>query len=246
MRKRFAPLLLLLFAVSALTALSAAYFIPVWSAGTAIPVPVRAGNTAAYVKGNAGWLLIVSGRNQNSAIIKTVQRYNSSTHVWDTLAPHPTGLLGAATAALQDSLYIIGGVVNPPGGGISTVYKLNIDQNQWSTVASLPVTLVDAKAVSYQDSLIYTAGGVGGPNRGNLYLYNARTNRWRPATPFNASGRRSFGGFAISGDTLVYMCGTTGFGSSVYFDSVYVGIISQANRANISWSRGANFPGQTR
>lgn len=221
-------------------------FTPVWSSGANILKPVRAGNTASYSKANNGWLFIVSGRDQNDAIMKTVQRYNVNTNSWDTLNPHPTGLLGAATAILKDSLYIIGGVVNPPGAGQDIVYKFSINENIWSTSASLPVALVDAKAVSYQDSLIYTAGGFGGPNAGNVYLYNSNSNSWRTATPLPSAGRRNFGGFAIAGDTLVYMCGTTSFGSTSYFDSVYVGVISQTDRSVINWTRGANFPGQTR
>ncbi|MBK8553230.1 MAG: T9SS type A sorting domain-containing protein [Ignavibacteria bacterium] len=221
-------------------------FTPLWSSGTNILKPVRAGNTASYSKNNNGWMIIVSGRDQNEAITKTVQRYNVNSNTWDTLDPHPTGLLGAATAILKDSLYIIGGIVSPPGAGQEIVYKYSINQNTWSTVASLPVTLVDAKGVSYQDSLIYTAGGFGGPSAGNVFLYNSNSNSWRTATPFPSEGRRNFGGFAIAGDTLIYMCGTNAFGSSVYFDSVYVGVISQNDRSVINWTRGANFPGQTR
>jgi N-acetylneuraminic acid mutarotase len=148
-------------------------FVPLWSAADNILKPVRAGNTASYSKNNNGWLLIVSGRDENDAILKTVQRYNVNSNSWDTLNPHPTGLLGAAATVLKDSLYIIGGVVNPPGAGENLVYKLNINQNVWSTVANFPVSIVDAKAVSYQDSLIYTAGGFGGPVEQNIYLYNS-------------------------------------------------------------------------
>lgn len=226
---------------------SAELLIPVWSSGSNIPVPVRAGNTASYSKNGDGWIYIVSGRNQNEAIIKTVQRYRVSTNVWDTVAPHPTGLLGGATTILGDSLYVVGGVVNPPGAGLNTVSKFSINQNTWSTAANFPAGIVDAKAVSYQDSIIYVAGGLSSlSSAGLLYMYNARSDEWRAATPFPSATRRNFGGFAITGDTLVYMCGTAAFGSGSYFDSVYVGVISQTDRSIITWSRGANFPGQTR
>jgi len=220
--------------------------IPDWSSASNILKPVRAGNTASYSKNNNGYLIIASGRDQNDAILKTVQRYNVNSDSWDTLNPHPTGLLGAATAIIEDSLYLIGGVVNPPGSGQNIVYKLSINENIWSTVNNSPLPLVDAKAVSYQDSLIYTAGGVGGPVEGKVYLYNSKSDSWRIATSFPCLGNRNFGGFAITGDTLIYMCGTSTFGSSVYFDSVYVGVIDQSDRAVIHWTRGENFPGSTR
>lgn len=221
--------------------------IPVWSAGTNIPIQVRAGNTASYSVNGEGYLFIVSGRDQNNTIIKTLQRYRVSTNSWDTLAPHPTGLLGGATAILGDYLYIAGGVINPPGAAINTMAKYNIIQNSWSNAANFPAGIVDAKAVSYQDSIIYVAGGLSGlSSAGLVYMYNANSNQWRAATPFPSSTRRNFGGFAVTGDTMVYMCGTTAFGSTQYFDSVYVGIISQNDRSVINWSRGTNFPGQTR
>lgn len=221
--------------------------IPVWSTGSNIPVPVRAGNTAGYSKNGDGWLLIASGRNSSEQIIKTLQRYRVSTNSWDTLAPHPTGLLGGATSVLGDSLYVIGGVINPPGAGVTTVYKYSINQNVWTFAADLPAGVVDAKAVSYQDSIIYIGGGFSSLSAGGLtYMYNAKSNQWRAATPFPSATRRNFGGFAITGDTIVYMCGTAAFGSGSYFDSVYVGVINQNDRSVISWRRGANFPGQTR
>ena len=226
---------------------SSSFQIPVWAAGSNIPIKVRAGNTASYSANGNGYLYVVSGRNQNDAIIKTLQRYRVSTNTWDTLAPHPTGLLGGATTILGDSLYVVGGVINPPGAGINTVAKYNISQNSWSTAANFPAGIVDAKAVSYQDSIIYVGGGVSGlSSAGLVYMYNAKSNEWRAATQFPSSTRRNFGGFAITGDTLIYMCGTSAFGSAQYFDSVYVGVISQSDRSVITWSRGANFPGQTR
>lgn len=219
---------------------------PVWSPGQNIYKKVRAGNTASHLKNNTGSLIIVSGRDENDLIMKTVQRYNLSTNTWDTLAPHPTGLLGGATSVLKDSLYVVGGVVNPPGSGQQTVYKLSINENSWTTVADFPVAIVDAKAVSYQDSLIYTAGGFSGINEGIVFLYNSNTNTWRQCNSMPCTGRLNFGGFALAGDTLIYMCGTSAFGSSSYFDSVYVGVIDQSDRSVINWTLGTNFPGETR
>lgn len=217
-----------------------------WSSAANIPERVRAGNTAAYSKNEDAYLFVVSGRNQNEAITPKLQRYALNNNTWTTLANHPTGLLGGATAVLNDSLYVIGGVVNPPGAGSNKVYRYNIEANTWSQAANFPIGIVDAKAASYQDSLIYVAGGYGGANNGKVYLYNAHTNKWRAATPFTASGNRNFGGFAIKGDTLVYMCGTDGFLSGTYFNTVHVGVINQNNRAQITWTLGAPFPGETR
>jgi N-acetylneuraminic acid mutarotase len=218
----------------------------IWSTGTAIPLPIRGGNGTGYSKDGNGYLFIVSGRKTNGAIVKTVQRYNVNTNTWDTLMPPPDGSLGAGITILKDSLYLVGGVINPPGFGETTVYKYSISENTWSEVADYPYAVADAKAVGYKDSLIYTAGGIGGPDSGNVYLYNAHTNSWRPATPLPIAGRINFGGFAITGDTLVYVCGTEGLFSPNYFNKVYTGSINPTDKAQISWTEGTPFPGNTR
>ena len=141
-----------------------------WSSTANIPERVRAGNTAAYSKNGNTYLFVVSGRNQNEAITSKLQRYDLGNNTWTTMANHPTGLLGGATAVLNDSLYVIGGVVNPPGSGSNKVYRYNIEANTWSQAANFPIGIVDAKAASYQDSLIYVAGGYGGANNGKVYL----------------------------------------------------------------------------
>ena len=234
------------FLIAGISLLASPALAQTWQSGANIPVPVRAGNTAAYSKNSNGHLYIVSGRNTEGAIIKTFQHYNLNTNTWDTLAPHPTGLLGGGTATLKDSLYIVGGVVNPPGAGQTTVYRYNIAANTWSQAADCPFAVVDGKAVPYKDSLIYVAGGYGGADSGNVTVYNARTNTWRQATPVPTNGRINFGGFAISGDTLVYMCGTDYFFSPNYFNTVYLGIISATDKSVINWIQGAPFPGNTR
>ena len=217
-----------------------------WSAGADIPLPVRGGNATAFTKNNTGHFFIVSGRKENGAIVKTMQHYTTNTNTWDTLQPHPTGLLGAGITILKDTLYLVGGVANPPGFGQTTVYKYSIAENTWSEAAPYPFALVDAKAVGYKDSLIYTIGGLGGPDSGNVRLYNAHTNTWRYATPLPITGRINFGGFAISGDTLVYVCGAAGLFSPNYFNKVYIGSINPADKAQITWTEGTPFPGNTR
>ncbi len=216
-----------------------------WSVGKDIPTPIRGGNIAAYTNTTDSYLFIVSGRAEDR-VIKTTQRYSVSTNTWDTLAPHPTGLLGGAITAMNNSIYLIGGVINPPGFGQDTVYKLDLLQNKWFTLAPFPYDIADAKAVSYQDSLIYTAGGLGETDSACVMLYNSNTNSWRKATTIPAAAGLNFGGFAKAGNKLLYMCGTDGFGSSNYFNTVYIGTINPQNHALITWKLSTPFPGQTR
>lgn len=216
-----------------------------WSSGKPILHPVRGGNIASFSDQTDGYFFIISGRDE-SQVIKTVQRYTASTNTWDTLAPHPTGLLGGATTVLNHHIYVIGGVINPPGFGQDTVYRLDLTSNKWSLAAPFPYEIVDAKAVAYGDSLIYVAGGLGGADSANVLVYNAHQNKWKKVSPIPSSTGLNFGGFTRAGNQLIYMCGTDGFGSSNYFNTVYVGTIDPSNYEVIHWTKGADFPGKTR
>lgn len=217
-----------------------------WKSASPTPIPVRAGNTASYVSGDTAFLFIVSGRSLNDLLTSAVQRYSVSEDRWTTVAAHPTELLNKTTAVLKNSLYVIGGVIDPPGSGTSTVWRYNIRENVWSTAQPLPLNHGDAKAVSYQDSLIYIAGGFSGSSPAVVLVYNARTDRWRYATGIPSASQLNFGGFSIAGDTLVYIGGTDYFFSPTYYKDVHIGVIDQNDRSKIVWTRGASYPGATR
>lgn len=213
-----------------------------WTTGSDMAEPVRAGNTASYTTEDDGFMFVVSGRNADGLINKKNQRYQLSTNTWTDMADHPTGRLGAASTRVKDSIYTIGGLVTTPGTLNRRVYKYSINQNNWSQMTMLPQGLTDALAVTYQDSLIYVVGGY----TGLTFLYNTHTNQWRYATPILPTGDLAWGGFAIKDDKLVYVCGTDGFLSSNYFNTVMVGTIDPNDRAVITWSEGTPFPGSTR
>jgi N-acetylneuraminic acid mutarotase len=101
---------------------------------------------------------------------------------------------------------------------------------------------VDSDAVAYQDSLIYVVAGYS--NR--VRVFNTIKNTWRLATSFPTTQTLSWGALTVVNNTLVYMCGATGFQSTNYFNTVRVGVIDQTNRANITWTEGTPFPGATR
>ena len=214
-----------------------------WTTVAPIPEAIRAGNTASYKSNEDGFLFVVSGRNQDGIITTSNQKYQLSTNTWATLAPHPTGVIGASTAILGDTLYTIGGLVTTPGSATRKVHKYSINQNTWSLASNFPVNIVDTDAVAYQDSLIYVVAGYSNKVR----VYNSYTNTWRNATSMTPTTQSiSWGALTVKNDTLVYMCGADNFLSTNYFNTVRIGVIDQANRANIIWSEATPFPGQTR
>ncbi len=214
-----------------------------WNTGADIPERIRAGQTVGYSKDGDGYLFMVSGRNQDGIITPITQRYQVSIDTWTNVAPPPTQLLGSSIAILKDTLYTIGGLLTTPGNAIRKVRKYSISENTWTDAADFPRTIVDARAVAYQDSLIYVVGGY----QHKTYLYNSTYNRWREATAILPPGSSlSWGGFAINGNKLVYMCGSDGFMSNNYWNTVWVGTIDANDRSIITWEEKTPFPGQTR
>ncbi|NHM07578.1 T9SS type A sorting domain-containing protein [Flavobacterium sp. CYK-4] len=213
-----------------------------WSIAADIPEAIRAGNAASYSKNGDGYLFIASGRNQDGIITTRHQKYELSSDIWTDLAPTPTPIIGASTAIVRDTLYLIGGLVTTPGSAIRKVRKYSINENTWSDARDFPINIVDSDAVAYQDSLIYVAAGYS--NR--VRVFNTITNTWRLATSFPTTQTLSWGALTLVGNKLIYMCGATGFQSSNYFNTVRIGTIDQNNRANITWTLGTPFPGNTR
>jgi N-acetylneuraminic acid mutarotase len=214
-----------------------------WSTGTNITEAIRAGNTASYSKDGDGYLFIASGRNQDGIITTRHQKYQLSSNTWTDLAPHPTGILGASTAIVKDTMYVIGGLTTTPGSAIRKVRKYSINENTWTEAANFPTNIVDSDAVAYQDSLIYVVAGYSNRAR----VFNTITNTWRNATSLTPAFESiSWGALTVVNNTLVYMCGATGFQSANYYNTVRVGVIDQTNRANITWTEATPFPGETR
>ncbi|MDI9257900.1 T9SS type A sorting domain-containing protein [Flavobacterium sedimenticola] len=216
-----------------------------WTVGEDIPQAFRASNVAAHksTSTNSGYLFLISGRDSEGNITPRNQRYDISNNVWEDMAPAPTGILGASTAIVKDSIYIIGGLTSTPGTAIKKVRRYSINQNTWADKADFPVNIVDTDAVSYQDSLIYVTAGY----NSRVRVFNAITNKWRDATPMTSPLQSiAWGALTIHGNKLVYMCGTNALFSPNYFNTVRIGTIDQNNRANITWTTGTPFPGQTR
>ncbi|MBN8641215.1 MAG: T9SS type A sorting domain-containing protein [Flavobacteriales bacterium] len=216
-----------------------------WTIGEDIPQGFRASNVAAYNNPltNDNYLFLISGRDSNGNITPRNQRYDITNNVWEDMANSPTGILGASTAIVKDSIYIIGGLTTTPGNAIKKVRMYSINQNTWTDKADFPVNIVDSDAVAYQDSLIYVTAGY----NSRVRIFNTIKNQWRDATPMTTPLESiAWGALTIHGNKLIYICGTDGFFSPNYFNTVRIGTIDQSNRANISWTTGTSFPGQTR
>ncbi|MFZ1320724.1 MAG: kelch repeat-containing protein [Ignavibacteria bacterium] len=204
-----------------------------WLDRTAIPVGTDYGSGAAYSRNDTGWVYVMGGNFATSL----VYRYNMRTDSWSSMANLPLGKDRMGSAVLKDSIYSIGGSTVDPDY-TTDFYKYDINSNTWTSRTPLPNPMGWCKGLGYQDSLIYVAGGFdGSATLAQVLLYNSKNNTWRIATPM--PGIRFGGGFAVSGDTLVYVSGVDG---ADYTNTVFVGVISQTDRSVINWTSGTPLP----
>lgn len=119
---------------------------------------------------------------------------------WQELPPLPTPRMLATAAALNGSLYIVGGVDLSPGPDgkpqrryLTDAYRYDPDANTWTRLDDLPHPVVAAPSPAPTDATgFYLLGGDDGsqvntppdqhPGFNNTILhYNANINRWTPA-----------------------------------------------------------------
>ena len=211
-----------------------------WTSGAVYPITTYNGIGVPYNDGATNYLFVMGG-NTASTLGTECYKYNVTTNSWTLLAPLPAKRIILCGAAVGNFIYAIGG--SDGAAYYNTVYKYDIAGNTWSTVASLPITIGWGRAVSYNNNYIYVAGGVdaftGGNYLNTVYLYNVTTNIWTTATsmPVGVFG----GGFALTGNKLVYAAGAFETGIS---NTVFVGTIDAGNPALITWQTMDNpYPG---
>jgi hypothetical protein len=229
-------------------------YLGTWFAGTSIPSPGSNGGAGVgYSRNDTCWLYSINGDINGLTIAPGQFRlYNITTNKWSTL-PNCTGRAWVSAAKLgpvsNTNIYAFGGLPSEPSGWTDmtgTLQQYNINTNTWTMKTSAPVSAGSAGFCDYQDSLLYAVGGigVGGTPIAFVQLYNANTDTWRAATPLPDA--RVNGWMVIKGDTIYYGCGC-GPTTATYNNNIFVGVISQTDLANITWTTSAKtFPGTSK
>jgi len=209
-----------------------------WSSGLSGPAPAR--SEAAYGDTtHAGFLYVIGGGDTGGAVFSDLNRYDPVMDVWATLAPMPTPRAGAVAAAVDNTIYVIGGrgtAAGPCNAGpyLATVEKYDIDTNTWSPVRSLPAPRSDVGAVAHGGK-IYVFGGCTGNATvtDEVLVYNPETDTWTPGLAPMPTARASFA--AGRKGQNVYTIGGTDGASATDVNEVY-------NISGDSWSTSTPMP----
>ncbi len=215
-----------------------------WTTGADIPEGIRAGNTISHLEDGSSYVYLFGGRNDQEIISNKTYRYRFADNSWETMTDVPTPILGSSVAKVENSIYIIGGMVTTPGTVTKKVYKYLISEDSWSEAADTPLPYTDGDAVAYQDSLIYTVGSY---NSEKTFVYNTITNKWREGNSVPSPGfALSYGALSVYDNKLIYVGGSNGTFSTTYWNTTWIGEIDQNDRSQITWTQGTPFPGETR
>jgi len=208
-----------------------------WTLGTPGPLPVR--SEIAYGDNEHGGFVYVIGGRSFTGVINNNDRYDPTTDTWQSMALMPTPRAAAASASLDDYIYVIGGRTSGggpcTGGALSTVERYDIDHNTWTTVASYPVALSDIAAISHGGK-IYAFGGCdsSGAASNLAFVYNPTKNMWSSVAPMPTPRGSLVAG--IVGEVIYAIGGISGvFGTELSTNEAY-------NVTHNSWTEATPMP----
>jgi subtilisin-like proprotein convertase family protein len=221
-----------------------------WSSGANIPSPGSYGGAGvSYTRNDTTFIYCINGDiNGSGTATGDFRVYNVRTNVWTSLSTN-TGRAWTSGARLGTYIYHFGGL---PSGASSwssmtgTLQRYSITAGTWTTMTAAPTPAGSSGFTGYQDSLLYAIGGMGttGNPITNVQLYNQNSGTWRTATPLPVA--RANGWVWITGDTIYYGCGA-GPTTTTYNNNIYKGVISQTDRATITWTTSSvTYPGTNR
>lgn len=162
--------------------------------------------------------------NQNSTFC---ERFIGSTDSWETLAPMPIALAGAA--ASHDGLghiLVFGGIVADGSSRSAAVLQYDIATDSWSSSsADMPVALSDHEATLGADGRIYILGGTSGAMNqpaieSQTHVYDPATDEWFVG-PEMSEPRRHFSSILGSDDRIYVIGGENFVGGSSGSESFY-------------------------
>ena len=137
---------------------------------------VAAIGTGAFVIGgsNNGSHLVMNG-------VSIVEKFDLQRHVWELLPPMPTPRSGAAGVAIQDGIFVAGGLLFDLIIGALEIY--NTTSNYWTQGPPMLNPRCCMAAVNVDDKMWLIGGGDSNSRGTWVEVYDPTTQTWRSSTP---------------------------------------------------------------
>ncbi len=182
----------------------------------------RIENTVYFIGGAQG----LQGRNiENIRGTSTVQAFNFGSNSWETnIAPLLTPRVFACAVALDDSIYVMGGV-DSLGNVLNTVEVYDPASNKWHYTASMKYERKGAAATTF-DGRILVFGGGDSANilHKEVETYNPDDEKWT-VLPNSMLFGRAFHQVARVGNSIYIFGGVGGSIGPVGFIERYVPLV---------------------
>ena len=129
-------------------------------------------------------------------------RYDPKTDSWETLRRMPEPTRAGAAAAVDGTLYVIGG--STVDGNTAAVYAYDPAADEWTEKAPLPGPRFNHSAVAL-DGKIYVLGGFAeGEEQRDVYIYDPAADTWSEGPPLPVPNH-AFDAVAFDGE--IWMIG---------------------------------------
>jgi len=134
--------------------------------------------------------------------LATLQRFDPGANAWTTLAPLPEPVRAAAGAALDGTVFALGGQTREGAG--RQVYAYDVDRGRWREEAPLPAPRFNMAAVAL-DGKIYALGGFSKTRESDdVFVYEPEADSWSRGTPLPFPNH-TFGAVVFRGE--IWMLG---------------------------------------
>ena len=169
--------------------------VPEWTFGQAMSsrrsyIAAAQDRSDVYV---AGGMVGETGRP-----LATFQRYDTRLDRWETLSPLPVPTRAAAAAAVDRTVYVLGGTT--PAGNTTAVWAW--DGEGWRAKAPLPTPRFNHAAVAVGDRIYVLGGFAGGEEHDDVFVYDTQADLWRRGPPLPRPNH-AFGAVALGEEIWV-------------------------------------------
>ncbi|PIO66853.1 kelch repeat protein, partial [Teladorsagia circumcincta] len=137
-------------------------------------------------------LLYAVGGSDGKTVLKSVERFDPATGAWSSdIAPMSHDRWGHAVAALDGSIYVVGGLYCE---AVHAVERYDPCRNQWACVAPMGTKRIQC-SVSVLNGCLYA---IGGWNALSAERFDPRVGKWEQIRPMTTR-RGSFGSAVLEG-----------------------------------------------
>jgi hypothetical protein len=172
--------------------------------GDGVPLNTPRQGAASVVMGN--YIYVMGGKSLNNNTLKTVERFNLNTRIWETnIDSFSTPRMNAAAIVFNDSIFLAGGR-DDSGEVIDEVEVYDLAQNSWHSAQAMRREREGHALVSFNNR-IYAIGGQGSGYdlEEEIEWYDTTDGEWHEAN-FQMEHPRVAFFSAVYSDTF-YMCG---------------------------------------